>query len=78
MAKKKQPKKKPAESERYVYVRAIVDCGNLSWEYQLEGGPEKTESHDEDIEHWTDDDIIKLTRSVLCMQPDEKVEVFYS
>lgn len=50
------------DSERYDYIRAIVDCGNLCWEYKLKGNSVAGKmSHDEDVSDWSEDDIRKLT-----------------
>jgi hypothetical protein len=67
--------------EHYKFIKAIVDCGELSWEYQLnrKGAPVVRMDHDESVERWSDGDIIKLTKSMLSVDEDDpaKVKVEY-
>lgn len=72
-------KKRPKVKEKYAYVRAIVDCGSLRWEYQIEGSAVAGHmNHDEDVSDWSQDDVIRCTRSMLSLDQDEKVEVVYA
>ncbi len=69
-------KKKPAlNPEHYQYLRAIVDGHSLHWEYRLNGRPVGAQGHDEPVEGWTDDDIIRLTRATLCVEADDPVKI---
>lgn len=89
MAKKKPAAKKTAakKSDKTVvqveepkpFCRAIVDCGNLRWEYRHPGAKvEGRMSHDEDVSDFSQEDIIDLTRSMLGLAPEETVEVVYA
>lgn len=60
-------------SERYEYVKAIVDCGSLRWEYKLVGSHTVAKmDHDEDVEGWTDEQITSLTRAMLDVDEDNR------
>lgn len=65
-------------TERYEYVKATVDCGELSWKYKVVG-METTGSmrHDEDVSEWSDDDIREVTAMMLDVPDDDrdKIEV---
>ena len=76
MAKKKV--KKPEREERYEYVRAIVDCGTLTFEYKLVDGPPNKMVHDEDVSDWDADQIRDVTRMMLTCREDDKIEVRYA
>lgn len=63
----------------YEYVRAIVDCGSLRWEYKLKGTASSgSMSHDEDVSEFSASDIKKLTRDMLGLGPNEHVDVLYN
>ena len=65
-------------SENYKYVRAIADCGDLRWEYQLADSDVLGRmSHDEDVSDWSDDDIIHVTRAMLDVPESVPVEVVW-
>lgn len=66
-------------SERYNWVKVIVDCGSLRWEYQLEGSCVIGRmSHDENVSDWTAEDIIDLTKNILNIKKGEvPLEVEY-
>ena len=79
MAKKKlKPKKesrKVPKEQGYEYVRAIRDAeGNLRWEYKMHGNIANRMAHDCDVSEWSDEDVVKLTCSMLDAKPEE-VEV---
>lgn len=63
--------------ERYEYVKAIIDCGELRWEYKLPDGPVNTMTHDEDVSDYSEDDIKDITRSMLGLEDDEEITVEY-
>jgi hypothetical protein len=67
-------------SESYRFVRAIVDCGDLRWEYQIDvdGAPQGGMAHDEDVSDWTEDDIRSCTRSMLDCPDDQEIEIVYA
>ncbi len=50
--------------ESYEYIKAIVDCGELRWEYCLKGSHQVSRmSHDEDVSDYSDEEIIRLVRT---------------
>ena len=68
------------EKEVFEWIRAIVDCGSLRWQYKVNtsdvvGG----DAHDEDISDWTDDDIKDMTCSMLGVKDDQRdlIEIQY-
>lgn len=63
----------------YEYVKAIIDCGTLRWEYQIleEGAPMGRMSHDEDVEGWSDEDIETVTRMTLDVDEAQEIEIIY-
>ena len=63
------------QNESYEYIKAIVDCGSLRWEYRLNGSHVVGRmAHDEDVLAWSDKEIIDLTCSVLdCTKKDRSV-----
>lgn len=66
--------------ERYEYVKAIIDCGELSWEYRIEGECTTGKmAHDESVEGWSEREIINLTCSMLEIPDDQRemVEIEY-
>lgn len=66
------------ESANYEYVRAIVDCGELRWEYKVEDAsvPGRM-THDEDVTDYSDDDIRDITRMMLDCPDSQEIEVLY-
>lgn len=63
--------------ERYEYVKAIIDCDELSWEYRIVGSPVTGKmEHDELVEGWSKREIIDLTRSMLDI-PDDQRDVIH-
>ena len=58
--------------DKYLFITAIVDCGSLHWEYQVEGLKEARVNHDEDVEDWSDDDIKDLTIRMLDVPADQQ------
>ena len=85
MAKRRVPKKKgkPAEmpqgqeQEHYAWIKAVIDCGRLSWQYQVKGLPTPgSQSYgDENVSHWSDKEIRDLTRNMLCVDEDDPVVI---
>jgi len=66
--------------ERYEYVKAIIDCGELSWEYRVDGAfVTGCMSHDESVADWSEREIIDLTCSILEVSEDQRelIEVEY-
>lgn len=61
------------EPDRYEHITAIVDCGDLRWEYQVQGldSPGRM-SHDEDISEWSKKDIIDVTMMSLGVPDDQR------
>lgn len=60
----------------YEYIRAIVDCGELRWEYKLKAfDVSGSMSHDEDVSEWSDEDIKTVTRMMLDVNDDDPVEI---
>ena len=62
-------KKAEKDDGGYLWFKATVDCGELTFRYRLkdavvDGG----ETHDEDVEDWSDDDI-KNSHSVSLTFP---------
>lgn len=80
MARKKKPAPTESEPQTYEYVRAIVDCGRLRWEYQVKGlsVPGRL-GHDEDVSDWNERDIRNCTRQMLDIPSDQDsvIEVQY-
>lgn len=71
--------KRNAPKDRYAFIRAYVDCGELRWEYRIVGNRTVgRQSHDEDVSEMTEADIVALTRNMLCVEPYEKVDVIYT
>jgi hypothetical protein len=61
------------DEERFEYVRAIVDCGTLRWEYKLiDSFHTGRMEHDEDVTEWTEQDIIDLTCRMLYVPDDNR------
>jgi hypothetical protein len=59
--------------ERYEKITAIVDCGRLRWEYRIEGMKVSgRQSHDEEVEDWSDDDVIDVTMATLDVPKDQR------
>lgn len=70
-----------AKTERYEYIRAIVDGADLRWEYKLKGELVPASiRHDEDVSEFSQRDIEKLTASFLCVEPDDQklIKVLYA
>lgn len=70
-------KRDSGDQEKYDYVRAFVDDGRLSWEYQVTGKRPGRMQHNEDVLGWTEPDIVTLTRRILDVPDDMDVEVSY-
>jgi hypothetical protein len=69
-------KKKPTEKEKYEYIRAIVDCGELRWEYKMVGSEVIGRmAHDEDVSQWSDEEIIDVTCAMLDVEDGERDKV---
>ncbi len=66
--------------QRFLFITAVIDCGTLHWEYQVEGLSAQRLNHDEDVAHWTDADVIQVTMAMLDVPEDQrsliKVEVW--
>lgn len=72
---------KTKTTERYEYIRAIVDGADLRWEYKLaEAAVSGHMDHDEDVSDWSKSDIEKLTVSMLDVTPDDRstIEIRYA
>lgn len=67
------------KSEQYQFIKATVDCGELTWEYALEGRSPQRMIHDEDVDDWTDEDIVDLTVDMLSVDPTQRgiIEVIH-
>lgn len=67
------------EPEHYEYVKAIFDCGSISWEYKLKGsdvvGRGCDDQDPEDCMDYSDDDIKQLVRDHLGIDPDDPVVI---
>lgn len=62
-----------AEKERYEFITAVVDCGGLRWKYRVDGAEvEGRQQHDEDVETWSDKDIIDVTMATLDVPEDQR------
>jgi hypothetical protein len=60
--------------ERYEYIRAIIDCGSLRWEYKIKGRSVVGRmDHDEDVDNYSDEDIRQITRQVLNVSQADPV-----
>lgn len=58
---------------RYEKITAVVDCGNLRWEYRVAGAKKDGgQRHDEDVEHWDKRDIVDLTMTTLGVPADQR------
>lgn len=65
----------------YEYIKAIVDCGELRWEYKVKGGLcPGSMHHEEDVSEYTEEQIIDLTCEVLTVEDNQRdlVEVQYT
>lgn len=61
------------DAEEYEYITAVVDCGNLHWEYKVKGrNMGALMSHDEDVELWSEKDITDLTMTMLDVPPHQR------
>lgn len=67
------------EKEEYEYIKAIIDCGELSFNYKLKGCPPNSMIHDEDVTDWSEDDIKSVTQTSLTLSDDEldRIEIEY-
>lgn len=70
---KKKPKPNE-QTERYEYIKAIVDCdGELCWEWRLVGSSVIGRlRHDENVAEWSDKEITNLTLQMLCVEQDDR------
>ena len=62
------------DDDRYEYVKAIVeDGGQLRWQHKVFGSEAVGRMrHDESVEGWSDEAIIELTCSMLCVEDDNR------
>ena len=59
--------------ERYEYVKAIVEDGELRWEWRLVGSSVRGRlAHDENVTGWSDRDIMTVTCLMLDVSDDER------
>lgn len=59
--------------EIYEYIRATVDCGDLTIRYQVKGNPSPGRmDHDEDVSDFTDDEIKDLIVMLLDVPDKQK------
>ena len=68
------------KDERYEYIKAIIDCGELSWEYRVDGAFTTGKmTHDESVDEWSERDIIDLTCAMLEVSEDQRdiIEIEY-
>ena len=73
-------KDRSEEREEYEYIKAIVDGGDLRWEYRLVGSHVTGRmAHDEDVTGLTCRHITDLTCSILNVEPGQRkiVQVEY-
>lgn len=66
--------------DEYKYIRAIVDCGELRWEYKVTGcAMSGSQGFDEDVGDYTNDDIVDLM-SMLSVEESQRemIEVEYA
>lgn len=83
MVRKRTKTAKETKAEKktgYEYVRAIRDAeGNLRWEYKLHGNISARMSHDDDVSEYSEQDIVRLTASMLSVEEHEigVIEVSY-
>lgn len=65
--------------EHYEYIKATFDCGEISWEYKLNGsdivGRGCDDQDPDDCMVYSDDDIKNLVRSHLCVEADDPVVI---
>ena len=60
-------------TERYEYVKAIVECGELRLEYRLVGSSVVgRDRHDDDVSEWSDTEIIDVVCSLLSVDDDNR------
>jgi len=70
-----------SEAEGYEYIKAIIDCGSLRWEYLIAGYDVKgRDAHDEDVSDWTEEEILTLTKNMLDVPEDQadRIEIIYA
>lgn len=70
-----ETKSENPQPDRFEYIRAIVEDDELRWEYKLKDGTNNRMSHDDSVRGWSDDEIRKLTRSMLGAGDGDEVEV---
>lgn len=65
--------------QKYAYITAQIDCGTLTWKYQVEGMKHSSMRHDEDVSEWSDSDIKDVTMSMLGVDEDQRslIEIQY-
>jgi hypothetical protein len=69
-------KKRHKNPGHYEYIRAVRDGAHLTITYRLNGAAvEGSESHDEDVSDWTRQDIERVVRSLLSVDPDDPVKI---
>ncbi len=66
-------------SDTYKFVRAVVEDGELHWEYQIDelGAPQGSMGHDEDVSDYSEEEIVEITKQMLDLPSDQTVEVQY-
>jgi hypothetical protein len=68
-----EPEDQPGEGEEYEWISAIADCGDLRWEYKVKGNQMPgRQDHDEEIQGWTNEDIIECTMRVLAVPEHQR------
>ena len=65
------------EQECYEYITATVNFnGDLSWQYRVKGSTVTgSDRFDEDVSDWTEYDILKVTRTMLSVDPNDPVKI---
>ena len=65
--------------EHYEFIKATFDCGQISWQYKLNGSEIINRGSDDqdpdDCMDYSNDDIKDLVRSNLCVEDDDPVVI---
>ena len=61
------------ETEKYDYIRALIDGEDLTIEHKIEGNPVKGRTdHDEDVSDWIEDDVRDLIVTLLGVSDEQR------
>ena len=61
------------ETEKYEYIRALIDGEDLTMEHKTEGNPVKGRTdHDEDVSDWSEEDVRDLIVALLGVSEEQR------